>query len=98
MIAYPFSIDFSKKNNSVLLVATLKNPTKSFNNTDLVEIIKFDETILFLIKEFKEIFVLIDSSSIFFFLYINLVPIVFALILKFRRSNVNFILFNLTSN
>ena len=63
MIAYPFSINFSKKNNSVLLVVALRNPTKSFNDTVLVDIIKFEETNLFFIKEFNEIFVLIDSSS-----------------------------------
>ena len=67
MIAYPFSIDFSKKNNSALLVVTLRNPTKSFNNTDLVDTIKFEETSLFLNRELKEIFVLIDSSSTTFF-------------------------------
>ena len=67
MIAYPFLINFSKKNNSALLVVTLRNPTKSFNNTDLVDIMKFDETSLFFESEFKEIFVLIDSSSTVFF-------------------------------
>ena len=68
IIANPLSIIFSKKNNSVLFVAVLTNPTKSFNKTDLVEIIKFEETILFFINEFIEIFDFIDSNSIIFLL------------------------------
>ena len=67
MIANPLSIALSKKNNSVLFVISFKNPTRSSNNTDLVEIIKLEETILFFISEFIEICDLIDSSSIFFF-------------------------------
>ena len=93
MITNPLSIAFSKINNSVLFVIALKNPTRSFNNTDLVEIIKLEETILFFINEFIEICVLIDSSSIFLFLYIIFAPIVFALNLKFKGSSVNLIFF-----
>ena len=97
MIANPLSIDFSKKNNSVFFVTTFKNPTRSFNNIDLVEIIKLEETILFFINEFIEICDLIDSSSIFLFLYIIFAPIVLALNLKFKGSSVNLIFFKLTS-
>ena len=42
-------------NNSGLLIVTLIKVIKSFKNIDLVEIIKSEETNLFLIKEFKEI-------------------------------------------
>ena len=97
IIANPLSITFSKINNSVLFVAALKNPTISSNNTDLVEIIKLEETILFFINEFIEICDFIDSSSIFLFLYIIFAPIVFAFILKFNGSSVNLIFFKLTS-
>ena len=97
MIANPLSIALSKKNNSVLFVISFKNPTRSSNNTDLVEIIKLEETILFFISEFIEICDLIDSSSIFFFLYINFAPTVFTLNLKFKGSSVNWIFFKLIS-
>ena len=97
IIANPLTIAFSKKNNSVLFVTVLKNPAISFNNTDLVEMIKFEETILFFINEFIEICDFIDSSSIFLFLYIIFAPIVFAFNLKFNGSSVNLIFFNLTS-